>query len=102
MTKTSKQTLSVKFRSAVRHRGGLPPTSYVCGHQNRHIVLLEVADDFIPLALVHVSVQQAQAVTLLGEVGSQFFRVGLLGDEDQNRSGGGELHEPPGQPGPFV
>lgn len=77
-------------------------TCYVGGHQHRQILLLEVADDLVPLALVHVSVQEAQAVALLRQVGGQLFAVRLLGDEDEDRAGGGELYQPPCQPTPFV
>lgn len=83
-------------------QGGFLRTSHVRGHQNRHVVFLEVADDLVPLTLVHVSVQEAQAVTFLGQVSGQFFRVCLLGDENQDRAGGGELDQPAGQPRPFV
>lgn len=85
-----------------RLRPPLSLTSYVCGHQNRRVLLLEVADDLVPLALVHVSVQEAQAVALLRQVGGQLLAVRLLGDEDQHRPWGGELHQPPGQPPPLV
>lgn len=57
-------------------------TSYIGGHQNRRILFLEVADDLVPLTLVHVSMQEAQAVALLVQVSSQFLTVCLLGDED--------------------
>lgn len=62
----------------------LVPTSYISGHQNRQILFLEVADDLVPLTLVHVSVQEAKAVALLGQVSSQFFTVCLLSDEDED------------------
>lgn len=82
--------------------GSVLLTSDVGGHQDGQVLLLEVADDLVPLALVHVSVQQAQAVSLLRQVGRQLFAVRLLGDEDEHGAGGGELHQPARQPVPLV
>lgn len=59
-------------------------TRNVSCHQNRQILFLKVADDLVPLTLVHVSVQEAQAVALLVQVSSQFLTVCLLGDEDED------------------
>lgn len=76
-------------------------TSYVGGNQNRQILLLEIGDDLVSLTLVHVSVQEAQAVALLLQVSCQFLTVRLLGDKNEDRARGGELDQPPDQPRPF-
>lgn len=77
-------------------------TSYISGHQNGQIFLLKVTDDFVPLTLVHVSVQKTQAVSLLCQVSSQFLTVCLLGNKDENGARGGKLNKPPRQPTPFI
>lgn len=77
-------------------------TSHVGGHQHGEVLLLEVGDDLVPLALVHVSMQQAQAVALLSQVGGQLLAVGLLGDKDEHGASGGELHQAPRQPAPLL
>lgn len=61
-------------------------TCDISGHQDGQALLLEVADDLVPLALVHVSMQQAQAVALLLQVGGQLLTVGLLSHENEHRA----------------
>lgn len=78
------------------------PTCHISSYQDGDPLFLEFRNDFVPLALVHVPMEQPQVVILLLEVIGQLLCVGFLGDKEEDAPRGGELHQAPRQPVPLA
>lgn len=59
-------------------------TSNISSYQYGQILLLKVSNDFVPLTLIHVSMEQPQAITFLIQICSQLLAVSLFSDKDQH------------------
>lgn len=77
-------------------------TCHISSYQDGDPLFLKFRNDLIPLALVHVPMEQPQVMILLLEVIGQLLCVGFLGDKEENAPRGRELHEAPRQPVPLA
>lgn len=77
-------------------------TCHISSYQYRDPLFLKFRNDFIPLALVHVTMKQPQIMILLFEVVGQLFCICLLGDKQEDAPRRCELHKAPSQPVPLA